>query len=145
MLHIKVHIGHGCQNVLKNANRKIFGGLGRPTKHGLVKHNHMHNLTLAPMHTKEVAYKTLVRPQLEHAVPINIDIDHYINVIQISKVEKVQRGAFLYRNGHNYRNGLPEWTLCYGFGCYLIILYKMKSSSGHNVHSGNQAHSGPFR
>ena len=28
------------------------------------------NLALAPRHTKEVAYKTLVRPQLEHAAPI---------------------------------------------------------------------------
>ena len=28
------------------------------------------NLELAPRHTKEVAYKTLVRPQLEYAAPI---------------------------------------------------------------------------
>ena len=28
------------------------------------------NLALAPWHTKEVAYKTLVRPQLEYAAPI---------------------------------------------------------------------------
>ena len=28
------------------------------------------NLALTPRHTKEVAYKTLVRPQLEYAVPI---------------------------------------------------------------------------
>ena len=28
------------------------------------------NLALAPRHTKEVAYKTLVRPQLEYAGPI---------------------------------------------------------------------------
>ena len=28
------------------------------------------NLSLAPRHTKEVAYKTLVRPQLEYAAPI---------------------------------------------------------------------------
>ena len=28
------------------------------------------NLVLAPRHTKEVAYKTLVRPQLEYAAPI---------------------------------------------------------------------------
>ena len=27
------------------------------------------NLALAPRHTKEVAYKTLVRPQLEYAAP----------------------------------------------------------------------------
>ena len=29
-----------------------------------------HNLALAPLHTKEVAYKTLVRPQLKYAAPI---------------------------------------------------------------------------
>ena len=29
-----------------------------------------HNLALAPRHTKEVAYKTFVRPQLEYAAPI---------------------------------------------------------------------------
>ena len=28
------------------------------------------NLALAPRHTKEVAYKTLVRPQLEYAAPL---------------------------------------------------------------------------
>ena len=28
------------------------------------------SLALAPRHTKEVAYKTLVRPQLEYAAPI---------------------------------------------------------------------------
>ena len=28
------------------------------------------NLALAPRHTKEVAYKTLVRPQLDYAAPI---------------------------------------------------------------------------
>ena len=43
-----------------------------------------HNLALAPRHTKEVAYKTLVRPQLEYAAPIEIQTD---------KVEKVQRTA----------------------------------------------------
>ena len=26
------------------------------------------------------------------------------------------------RNGHNYRNGLPEWTICCGFGCFKCIL-----------------------
>ena len=29
-----------------------------------------HNLALAPRHTKEVAYKTSVRPQLKYAAPI---------------------------------------------------------------------------
>ena len=48
-----------------------------------------HNLALAPRHTKEVAYKTLVRPQLEYAAPIW----HPYNETQIEKVEKVQRTA----------------------------------------------------
>ena len=45
-------------------------------------------LTMAPRHTKEVAYRTLVRPQLEYAAPIW----HPYNETQTAKVEKVQRG-----------------------------------------------------
>ena len=45
------------------------------------------NLALAPRHTKEVAYKTLVRPQLEYAAPIW----HPYNETQTAKAEKVQR------------------------------------------------------
>ena len=47
------------------------------------------NLALAPRHTKEVAYKTLVRPQLEYAAPIW----HPYNDTQTVKVEKVQKTA----------------------------------------------------
>ena len=47
------------------------------------------NLALAPRHTKEVAYKTLVRPQLKMAAPIW----HPYHETQIEKVEKVQRTA----------------------------------------------------
>ena len=47
------------------------------------------NLALAPRHTKEVAYKTLVRPQLEYAAPIW----HPYNETQTAKVEKVQKTA----------------------------------------------------
>ena len=47
------------------------------------------NLALAPRHTKEVVYKTLVRPQLEYAAPIW----HPYNEAQTDKVEKVQRTA----------------------------------------------------
>ena len=47
------------------------------------------NLALAPRHTKEVAYKTLVRPQLEYATPIW----NLYHKLQIQEVEKVQRTA----------------------------------------------------
>ena len=45
------------------------------------------NLALAPRHTKEVAYKTLVRPQLEYAAPIW----HLYQETQTAQVENVQR------------------------------------------------------
>ena len=44
---------------------------------------------LAPRHTKEVAYRTLVRPQLEYAAPIW----NPYHKLQIQEVEKVQRTA----------------------------------------------------
>ena len=47
------------------------------------------NLALAPRHTKEVAYKTLVRPQLQYAAPIW----NPYHKLQIQEVEKVQRTA----------------------------------------------------
>ena len=47
------------------------------------------NLALALRHTKEVAYKTLVRPQLEYAAPIW----NPYHKLQIQEVQKVQRTA----------------------------------------------------
>ena len=57
------------------------------------------NLALAPRHTKEVAYKTLVRPQLEYAAPIW----HPYNETETKKLEKVQRTAVRWtcRRCHN--------------------------------------------
>ena len=47
------------------------------------------NLTFAPKSTKEVAYKTLIRPKLEYAAPIWSPYSK----LQINQVEKVQRTA----------------------------------------------------
>ena len=47
------------------------------------------NLAFASRHTKEIVYKTLVRPQLEYAVPIW----HPYHDTQIGQVEKVFRTA----------------------------------------------------
>ena len=57
------------------------------------------NLALAPQHTKEVAYQTLVRPQLEYAAPIW----HPYNETETKKVEKVQKTAAMWvcRRWHN--------------------------------------------
>ena len=57
------------------------------------------NLALAPQHTKEVAYQTLVRPQLEYAAPIW----HPYNATETKNVEKVQKTAarWVCRRWHN--------------------------------------------
>ena len=50
---------------------------------------HRRNLAFAPRSTKEVAYKTLVRPKLEYAAPIWSPRSK----LQIDQIEKVQRTA----------------------------------------------------
>ena len=50
---------------------------------------HRRNLAFAPRHTKEVSYKTLVRPKLEYAAPIW----YPYHETQIGQVGKVQRTA----------------------------------------------------
>ena len=63
-----------------------FGNLCKATKTiGFLRDN----LALAPRHTKDVAYKTLVGPQLEYAAPIW----HPYHDTQTARVEKVQRTA----------------------------------------------------
>ena len=47
------------------------------------------NFTFAPRSTKEVAYKTLVRPKLEYAAPIWSPY----SILQINQVEKVQNSS----------------------------------------------------
>ena len=47
------------------------------------------NLAFAPKSTKEIAYKTLIRPKLEYAAPIWSPYSK----LQINQVEKVQRTA----------------------------------------------------
>ena len=46
------------------------------------------NLALAPRHTKEVAYKTLVRPQLEYAAPIWQPCNETETKKKLEKVQK---------------------------------------------------------
>ena len=70
------------------------------------------NLVLASRHTKEVAYKSLVRPQLEYAAPIW----HSYNDTDIDQVEKVQRTA-------------ARWT-CIGGGTEAALMTCLTSLSG---------------
>ena len=64
------------------------------------------NLAFVPKSTKEVAYKTLVRPKLEYAAPLWSP--H--SILQINQIEKVQRTAPLWtcRSVGEMLNGL-EW------------------------------------
>ena len=62
------------------------------------------NLAFAPRSTIEVAYKTLVRPKLEYAVPI---WSPYYKT-QIQQVEKVQRTCRRWRNTSSVGEMLHE-------------------------------------
>ena len=66
------------------------------------------NLALATRHTKEVAFNTLVRPQIEYAAPIW----HPYHDTQIAQVEKVQRTA-------------ARWT-CRPQACHNFLFEKPK-------------------
>ena len=91
------------------------------------------NLTLAPRHTKEVAFKTLVRPQLEYEAPIW----HPFHDTQIAQVEKVQRTAARWtcrrwRNTSSFGDMLDEleWP-------FLEALRKQSSLAFfYKIHSG---------
>ena len=61
-------------------------------------------LAQTPRHTKEVAYKTLIRPQLEYAAPIW----NPYHKLQIQEVEKVQRTAARWRNTSSVGDMLDE-------------------------------------
>ena len=62
------------------------------------------NLAFAPRSTKEVAYKTLVRPKLEYATPI---WSAYCKT-QIQQVEKVQRTLRKWSNTSSVGEMLDE-------------------------------------
>ena len=69
-------------------------------------------LALAPRHTKEVAYETLVRPQLEYAA----SVWHPYNDNETEKVEKVQKTAarwtyMRWRNRSSVNDMLDELEL----------------------------------
>ena len=70
------------------------------------------NLAFAPRSTKEVAYKTLVRPKLEYAAPIWSPYSK----LQINEVEKVKRTAahWTYRGWRN-TSGVREMLDELGF------------------------------
>ena len=57
-----------------------------------LRHFFRRNLALAPRHTNEAAYKTLVRPQLEYAAPIW----HPCHDTETEMVEKVQKTAAMW-------------------------------------------------
>ena len=92
------------------------------------------NLAFAPLSTKEVAYKTLVRPKLEYAAPIWSPYSK----LQINQVEKVQRTAARWtcrrwRNTSSVGEMLDEleWpslearrdrSPCFSFIRYILVL-----------------------
>ena len=92
------------------------------------------NLALAPRHTKEAAYKTLGRPQLEYAT----HIWHPYNETETKMVEKVQRSAAMWvcwrwRNRSCVDDMMDEleWPSLEGrrVKSFLTVFYKIHSGT----------------
>ena len=99
------------------------------------------NLAYAPRSTKEVAYKTLVRPKLEYAAPIWSPHSK----LQINQIEKVQRTAarwtckvgetqvvsaksLMSLNGHLLRPGGTS-PPCFSFTRFIVEQCLLKKTS----------------
>ena len=99
------------------------------------------NLAFAPRSTKEVAYKTLVRPKLEYAAPIWSPHSK----LQNNQIEKVQRTAarwtcrrwrntssvgwcLMSLNGHLLRPGGTS-PPCFSFTRFIVELCLLKKTS----------------
>ena len=119
------------------------------------------NLTFAPRSTKEVAYKTLVRPTLEYAAPIWSPYSK----LQINQVEKVQRTTACWtcrwwRNTSSVGEMLnelqwPTLKACRDWSS-LLLLHKIHSGSvsiekdkyltpAHSLKSTRASHSAQYR
>ena len=92
------------------------------------------NLAFAPRSTKEVAYKTLVRPKLEYAAPM---IWSPYSKLQINQIEKVQRTAACWtcsrwRNTSSVGEMLDEleWPSLEAHRAWSSLLFF------HKIHSG---------
>ena len=119
------------------------------------------NLAFAPRSTKEVAYKTLVRPKLEYAAPIW----SLHSKLQINQIEKVQRTAACWtcrrwRNTSSVGKMLDalEWPslearrdqssllLFHKIHCGAVSIEKDKyMTSAHSLKTTSPSHSAKYR